>query len=170
MVTRRVPAFDPAVVTVARMSAGSTFNVIPETATLAGTIRAVSEVTRAATREGIERVAAGVAAAHQCTAQVDWVGMPYPVTVNEADAVDEALAAARTLVDPEGVFEMPTPVMGAEDWSFVLQRVRGCMVFLGAAPAGVAHPAPNHSNRMVIAEEPLAVGAALHAAMALRPA
>jgi hippurate hydrolase len=57
--------------------------------------------------------------------------------------------------------------MGAEDWSYVLQQVPGSMAFLGAAPPGVAHPAPNHSNRMVIDEDALATGIALHAAMAL---
>jgi hippurate hydrolase len=62
---------------------------------------------------------------------------------------------------------MATPIMGAEDWSFVLQQVPGSMVFLGAAPPGVADPAPNHSNRMIIDEEAMAAGIALHAAMAL---
>ena len=65
---------------------------------------------------------------------------------------------------------MPTAVMGAEDWSFVLQRVPGSMVLLGMAPPGVAHPAPNHSNRMVLDEAALATGVALHAAVALRTA
>ena len=62
---------------------------------------------------------------------------------------------------------MPSPVMGAEDWSYVLQQVPGSMAFLGARPTGVRHPAPNHSNRMVIDEESMVTGIALHAAMAL---
>ena len=64
---------------------------------------------------------------------------------------------------------MATPVMGAEDWSYVLQRVPGAMVFLGTAPAGVDHPAPNHSNRMLLDESAMRNGIALHAAMALAP-
>jgi hippurate hydrolase len=62
---------------------------------------------------------------------------------------------------------MPTPVMGAEDWSFVLERVPGSMLFLGAAPPGEADPAPNHSNRMVIDEQAMGAGIAMHAALAL---
>ena len=57
--------------------------------------------------------------------------------------------------------------MGAEDWSYVLQQVPGSMAFLGAGPPGVTHPAPNHSNRMVIDEPAMATGIALHVAMAL---
>ena len=65
MVTRRVDAFDPAVVTVARIQAGTTTNVIPETAELLGTIRTVSEQTRAAPcSTTCERLADGIAAAH----------------------------------------------------------------------------------------------------------
>ena len=55
---------------------------------------------------------------------------------------------------------MPTPVMGAEDWSYVLQEVNGAMAFLGTRPAGVAahDVAPNHSNRMVLDEAAMAAG------------
>ena len=70
MVTRTLNAFDPAVVTVARIEAGTTTNVIPETAVMEGTIRAVSEATRTEAAAGIQRVAEGVAAAHGCTAEV----------------------------------------------------------------------------------------------------
>jgi hippurate hydrolase len=168
MVTRRIPVFDPAVVTVARIAAGSTWNVIPETAILEGTVRAVSDGSRARVIEGIRRVAEGVAAAHLCTTQVELVGTGYPVTVNDDRAVGQALAVAAALLGPDRVTEAPTPVMAAEDWSFVLQRVRGSMVFLGAAPPGVTDPAPNHSNRMLIDEQAMATGAALHAAIALQ--
>ena len=81
-----------------------------------------------------------------------------------------AVEVATGLLGPDRVTVMPSPVMGAEDWSFVLQRVAGSMAFLGAAPPGVADPAPNHSNRMVIDEPAMATGVALHAAMALQPA
>jgi hippurate hydrolase len=65
---------------------------------------------------------------------------------------------------------MPTPVMGAEDWSHVLRQVKGSMAFLGGAPAGVAQPAPNHSNLFVIDEDAMATGIALYSAMALSTA
>ncbi len=168
MVTRVVPAFDPAVVTVTRIEAGTAFNVIPESVTCDGTIRSVSDESRDRAITGLRQVAEHVAAAHGCRAQVDLIeDRHYPVTVNDAGAADRTLAVATGLIGPERVVRMPSPVMGAEDWSYVLQRVPGSMAFLGAAPPGVAHPAPNHSNRMVIDEAALATGIALHAAMAL---
>jgi amidohydrolase len=166
MVTRRVDAFDPAVVTVSRIRAGTTSNVIPETAELVGTIRTVSEQTRRAVLEEVRRVADGIASAHGAEADVELVP-GYPVTVNDGDAARFALDTARSLLGEAAVVEMPNPVMGAEDWSYVLQEVPGCMVFLGTSP-GPGLVAPNHSNRMVMDEASMAVGIATHTAVALR--
>ena len=168
MVTRVVPAFDPAVVTVTRINAGTAFNVIPESVTCDGTIRSVSDRSRDKVIAGLRKVAEHVAAAHGCRAEVDLIeDRHYPVTVNDSGSAERTLTVAENLIGPERVLRMPSPVMGAEDWSYVLQQVPGSMAFLGAAPPGIAHPAPNHSNRMVIDEDALATGIALHAAMAL---
>jgi len=168
MVTRVVPAFDPAVITVTRIQAGTAFNVIPEDVTCDGTIRSVSEESRDLAINGLRQVAEHVAAAHGCTARVEFIAdTHYPVTVNDAKAADRTLAVAEGLIGADRVVRMPTPVMGAEDWSYVLQNVPGSMAFLGAAPPGVKHPAPNHSNRMLIDEPAMATGIAVYAAMAL---
>ena len=168
MVTRRVDAFDPAVVTVARIQAGTTTNVIPESAELYGTIRTVSEATRTAVIDDLRRLAEGIAGAHGAEAEVG-LGFGYPVTVNDVDAAAFALDTARRLLGDSAVIEMPTPVMGAEDWSYVLQQVPGSMAFLGTKPPGTTGPvAPNHSNRMVIDEQAMAAGIATYAAVALR--
>ena len=168
MITRTVDAFDPAVLTIAKIRAGTTDNVIPETAVLTGTMRAVSERTRAAVQERIVQVAEGIAAAHGCTAEVQ-IHVGYPVTVNDAafaafaaGVVDERLGLGRT-------FQMSAPVMGAEDFSYVLQKVPGAMLFLGVCPP--EHPDPFsapacHSNRMVLHEDVMADGIAVHAAVA----
>ena len=60
----------------------------------------------------------------------------YPVTVNDDGAADRTLAVAGALIGAERVLRMPNPVMGAEDWSYVLQQVPGSMAFLGARPPG----------------------------------
>jgi len=168
MVTRRVDVFDPAVVTVGSVRAGTTNNVIPETARLVGTIRAVSERTRSLVHAELERIARGIAAAHDMTATFR-INEGFPVTVNDADAAAWVREVARRVVGEQLVVEMPNPVMGAEDWSYVLQQVPGAMAFLGTCPPGVPfhEAAPNHSNRMVIDEDAMAVGVALHAAIAL---
>jgi amidohydrolase len=169
MVTRRVDVFDPAVVTVARIQAGTTSNVIPETAELLGTVRTVSEKARDAVLADIEQVARGLASAHGATAEISVV-RGYPVTVNDDDAARFALDTAAALLGERSAFEMPNPVMGAEDWSYVLQQVPGAMAFLGTRPKGVKphETAPNHSNRMVLDEDAMAVGIATYAGVALR--
>jgi hippurate hydrolase len=169
MVTRRVDVFDPAVVTVARIQAGTTSNVIPESAELYGTVRTVSERARDAVLADIEQVARGIAAAHGATAEVALIP-GYPVTVNDPDAAAFALDTAGKLFGPDLTLEMPTPVMGAEDWSYVLQAVPGAMAFLGTRPKGVAprDVAPNHSNRMVLDEDAMATGIAAYAGVTLR--
>lgn len=168
MVTRRVDVFDPAVVTVGRIVAGTTNNVIPETAEIEGTIRAVSERTRQTVHEGLLRVANGVADAHGTEVDVDLI-LGYPVTSNDDRFADFTLDVANGLAGPDRVRTLPHPVMGAEDFSYVLGEVPGTMMFLGAT-APERDPAtapPNHSNRVVFDEAAMPTGVALYSAVAL---
>ena len=165
MVTRRVNAFDPAILTVAKIEAGTTRNIIPETASMLGTIRTVSEKTRAAILEHVERVAEHVAAAHGATADVHFI-KGYPVTVNDDDFAARVARVAAEVLGPESVHTMATPIMGSEDFSYVLQRVPGAFAFLGTRPAEGPAP-PNHSNRMLLNESALPAGVAMHVALAL---
>jgi len=165
-VTRRVDAFDPVVITVTRIQSGSAGNVIPPTAHLLGTIRSVSERAREEARDGVRRVAEGIAAAHGIDAKVHIVP-GYPVTVNDADFAGFARGVAAELVGEPAIVDMRAPIMGAEDFSYILQRVPGSIVFLGVRPPGGAAE-PLHSSRMRVHEDALATGVALHAALALR--
>jgi hippurate hydrolase len=169
MVTRRIDTFDPAVITIAQITSGTTNNIIPETAFLFGTLRTVSEASRERARAGIRRVAEGVAAAHDATVEVD-LEPGYPVTINDHDYADFVMDTARSLVGREPVVEMPEPIMGAEDFSYVLQQVPGVMAFVGSRPEGIdEETAPkNHSNVVVFDEAAMPVGVALYAAVAIR--
>ncbi|MGH9029371.1 MAG: M20 metallopeptidase family protein [Acidimicrobiales bacterium] len=167
MITRRVHVFDPAVVTVTTIRAGTAHNVIPERVELGGTIRTVSARTRELVVSAIGDVAGEVAAAHRCQAKVLVSEDGYPVTVNDELFAEKVLAIARDLFGPELVRPMPTPEMGAEDFSYVLERVPGALTLLGVAAPGNDSPAPNHSNRMMVDEPAMAAGIALHAAVAL---
>jgi hippurate hydrolase len=168
-VTRRVDVFTPAVVTVARIRAGSASNVIPETATLDGTVRTVTARVRGEAQAAVRRIAEHVAAAHDMVAEVA-IEDGYPVTVNDGPAAEEVLDTACWLLGEDQTVVMPAPVMGAEDFSYILNQVPGAMAFLGTRPPGVpaAEVAPNHSNRMVLDESALAAGVALYAAAALQ--
>ncbi|MEI8238066.1 MAG: M20 family metallopeptidase [Actinomycetota bacterium] len=169
MVTRTIDVFDPSVVTVGRITAGTTNNVIPESAEIEGTIRALSERTRSKVRDGIRRVATGVAAAHDAEVQIDFFD-GYPVTMNDVGSADFALDVARELLGEKSVVRMPNPVMGAEDFSYVLHRVPGSMMFLGATPLdkNPAKAASNHSNRVYFDESAMVAGMTVYAGMAIR--
>jgi amidohydrolase len=166
LVTRRVSVFDPAVITVARIEAGTTQNVIPDTASLLGTVRTVSEVTREQVLAGVRRVAEGVAAAHGAEVDVQLI-RGYPVTVNDTSFAGFVLDTARELLGPDAVQAPEHPSMAAEDFSYVLQRVPGVIASLSTRPdTGAAFP--NHSPRMLLNEAALATGIALHVAVVTR--
>jgi amidohydrolase len=169
MVTRRVDAFDPAVITIARVTSGTTNNIIPETAVLEGTMRTVSEPTRAMVRDLVQRVARGIADAHGASVEVE-IEPGYPVTVNDGPFAAFVRDVALEVAGADAVADMAAPIMGAEDFSYVLQRVPGAMAFLGARPADqpLATTPQNHSNRVVFDEAALPVGVAMYAAVALR--
>jgi amidohydrolase len=169
LVTRRVDVFDPAVVTVAHIEAGSTNNVIPDTAFLEGTIRTLSARNRADVVAGVRRVATSIGAAHGLEVEFEHEE-GYPVTVNDPAAAAAVLEEAGELLGDRAAVLSPAPLMGAEDFSYVLQRVPGAMAWLGACPPGLdpATAPANHSNLVVFDEEPLPAGAALYARMAMR--
>jgi len=169
MVTRRIDAFDPAIVTVARINAGTTSNVIPETASIEGTIRAISAKTRSKVHELISQVATGIAAAHGMSAEVE-IPLGYPVTVNDPTFAGFSSDVATSVLGDKKVVQLPHPVMAAEDFSYVLERLPGSIMFLGGTPSGQnpATAALNHSNRVMFDEDAMEVGVSLYAAMALR--
>jgi len=133
MVTRSIDAFDPVVVTCTKVNAGTSNNVIPESVEMVGTLRATSERARERAREGIRRVAESIAAAHLCAANVE-IRRGYPVTVNDPGFVDFARTVASDLLGADNYIDHPAPIMAAEDFSYVLQRMPGCMMFLGVRP------------------------------------
>ncbi|GLY63853.1 M20 metallopeptidase family protein [Amycolatopsis taiwanensis] len=168
MISRRVNVFDPAVLSVTRISAGTTNNVIPETAELEGTFRTQSEQTRALVRDELPKVCEAIGAAHGCRVAVD-IQPGYPPTVNDPVEAGRVLALAGGVLGPDHVEEWADPIMGAEDFSFVLQRVPGALAFLGACPPDEdpGQAAPNHSNRVRYDEDAMPHGVALYAAYAL---
>ena len=91
----------------------------------------------------------------------------YPVTANSPDFVRFAQKTTETLLGPGSYREVRAPMMGAEDFSYLLQKWPGAMFFLGVKPEDPALAAPCHSNRMLLNEDGMVYGAALHAQIAL---
>jgi len=163
-VARRTPVTDPIVLSITRISAGTTHNVLPDAVELLGTLRTLSPEARARGREAFERICTHVAAAHGCSAEVA-VEQGYPPTINDARAV----ALVREIAG-DAFIELPASNMGGEDFSYVLEKVPGAMAFLGVAPDGeeASGRAPLHNPSMMIDEAVLPTGVALHCAFATR--
>ena len=170
-VARRVPVFDPAVISVGKISAGTAPGVIPDHAVLEGLARSVSDATRAIVTHGLHTLPCAIASAYGATTRVE-VGTgdleSLPLTWNDPQITAFTREVAADLVGASGVIDLQAPIMASEDFSFMLQRVPGVMVFLGTQPEGCDAPEPIHSPRMMLDEAQLATGAALHAAFALR--
>jgi hippurate hydrolase len=167
MVTRQFDAHDPVVVTVAHLDAGSTFNVIPDRVLMKGTMRSLSASNRERVRDSIRLLAAGIAGAHGLTAEVT-ITEGFPVTICDASAVAFGAHVARGLFGEHAFRQLDAPIMGAEDFSYVLEKVPGAMFFLGVAKEGDdwANCCGIHSTRMMVDEEVLPKGAAFLAGLA----
>jgi amidohydrolase len=166
--TRRIDTFDPVVITITKIRAGTTNNVIPEEVLMQGTLRSVSERSRKIALAGIDRIVHHVAAAHETEATFDHVE-GYPVTVNDHDFVRFTEGVTKRLLGDKAYVEMAAPVMGAEDFSYLLQARQGAFAFLGVCPPGQKPPHAHacHSNRMTIDESAMRNGIGIHCATAL---
>lgn len=167
-VTRRINTFDPVVISITNVHGGTTNNVIPESVSMEGTLRSVSEASRRKALAGIERIVTNIAAAHEMTASLR-ADQGYPVVVNDHAQAAFVLDVARGLLGDHAAIEMPAPVMGAEDFAYLLNERPGAFVYLGVCPPGerpgTAHGC--HSNRMTIDEDAMRTGIAMYAALAL---
>lgn len=168
MVTRQFDVFDPVVITVGNVHAGTQHNIIPERATFDATVRSFSREHQAALAERTVALCRGIAEAHGLRAEVEYEAL-YPVTVNDPAATDFFGATAAELLGEPAATIMPNPHTGSEDFSRVLAAVPGAMAFLGAcAPGADPDTAPsNHSPFALFDEAVLPTGAALYAALAL---
>lgn len=168
-IARRTPFYDPAVISVTSIHAGSAYNVVPPCVELKGTLRTLSDERRQQGRAAFRRILEQVAAAHECSAEVR-IDEGYPATRNDPRAVAIVERLATDLFGADQFAEMPTPIMGGEDFAYVLREVPGAMAFLGVAPPGeeASTRAPIHNGRMTVHEDWLQRGVALHCGFATR--
>jgi hippurate hydrolase len=159
IVSRRLDPALPGVVTVGTVHAGSAANVIPETAELAGTVRATTPESRTLLIGELERIAHAVAATHRLRADVRFTEGTPPV-VNARAAAAWAAQAVRDVLDDGALMPLGTTNMGGEDFAFYLERIPGCFLRIGARESGGERIAA-HSPRFYAAEDALFVGAAV---------
>jgi amidohydrolase len=168
-VNRTIDSFEPVVITVGSVSAGTRRNIIPETATFEATVRSFDRSVRRQVRELANRVCQGVADAHGVEVHVDYVE-EYPVTVNDHEAATYALGVANDVFGPDRALLMERPITGTEDFSRVIERVPGAVLLLGACVEGrdPATAPSNHSPHAAFDDRSLPDGAALYAELAMR--
>lgn len=167
-VARRVPAADPAVVSIGRLSSDSKAgNVLAREVLMEANMRYFSEDTQALLRDELPELVRLLAQAHGCGAEVEFVPS-YPATVNDPDEAAAVLDRLEELHGRDSVVRLPEPAMTSEDFSYVLQRVPGALVFLGAMPPGpgTGEVAPMHSEGVLFDDGILGVQAAALADLA----
>ncbi|MDK3020481.1 M20 aminoacylase family protein [Pseudodonghicola flavimaris] len=136
--SRNVDPLDSVVVTIGELSAGTAHNIIPEVAVMRGTVRTLRPETRDLAETRIRQICDGIAAANGGSAVVDYDRM-YPVTSNHAAETDHAIAAARTISGEAAVITELPPVMGGEDFSFMLEARPGAFIAIGNGDSATLH-------------------------------
>jgi len=149
IVARNIDPLDAAVVSICVFQAGSTDNVIPQTALLRGTARALRPEVRDTLEKRLHEVVEGTAKLYGATAKLTYK-RDYPVTRNHAQQTAFAASIAAQVVGKERVDDQVNPVMGAEDFSFMLEARPGAFIFVGNGnTAGLHHPAYDFNDEVI---------------------
>ena len=140
IVSRNVDPLDNAVVSLTQFNAGTAFNIIPQTAEIRGTVRTLREATRAMIFQRLSDIAAALSRQH--AASVEFVlEEGYPVTVSHDANIDFIASVARDVVGEAAVDVAVAPMMGGEDFSFMLRERPGAFIWVGNGDsAGLHHP------------------------------
>jgi hippurate hydrolase len=138
--SRSVDPLESVVVSVCTIKAGDTFNVIPQTATLLGTVRTLSPAIRDLAEKRIHAIVENTCAVFGAAVSIQY-NRGYPVTVNDAEKVDFVASVAKEIAGESAVEANFPPEMGAEDFSYMLEKRPGAYVFVGNGDtAGLHHP------------------------------
>jgi hippurate hydrolase len=153
IVSRNVDPLDSAVVSTTRFHAGDAYNIIVPTAEVAGTVRTLRAEVRDFAEARVRAIAANVAAAYGASADV-YYDRNYPVTRNHADQAAFAARVAGEIVGPGKVDPDTPPILGGEDFSYMLEARPGAMIFIGNGDS-----AGLHNPRYDFADEAIPFGA-----------
>jgi hippurate hydrolase len=149
IVARNVDPLESAVVSICMFQAGNTDNVIPQTAQLRGTARALAPDVRDLLEERLQKLVEGTAALHGATAKLRY-RRGYPVLVNHGSQAKFATAVAAEIAGSGHVEAQMAPVMGAEDFAYMLEARPGAFIFVGNGnTAGLHHPAYDFNDDVI---------------------
>lgn len=165
LLAREIPPFEQCTLTIGQFQSGSAANVLPETAQLVGTLRTVSEDTRARMKQRIEAICAGVGQAFGVQVKVTFTqGIPC---VYNAPAFTESVMECVEELTGRPVGDMEVPLTGSDDWSEISQKVDSCYMLLSAGTAGEGYPWAHHNPKVTFNEDVMHKGAAAFCAVAL---
>lgn len=164
LVSRRVDPFQQCVVTIGKISGGTTTNIIPDEVNLVGTFRAMDEAVRHRLHKELDTLLRGITSAAGATYSLN-IAKGYPVLVNDPVFTCFARASTETLLGKKNVFSV-APLMGAEDFAYFLQRVPGTYFRLGVRRPGAASTPDIHTSKFSIDERALLTGTATLAFLA----
>lgn len=156
LVSRSTSPTEAAVVSITCIEGGTAHNIIPETVLMRGTVRSFSPNVRQELEQGIRRIAENGARAFGASATVEYTRLS-PAVVNAAEEVQNVIGAAAAVVGADQVLGDIEPVMGSEDFAFMLEGRPGAYVFLGQA--GSAHSCMIHNPHYDFNDQLLPVGA-----------
>ncbi|WP_334326647.1 M20 aminoacylase family protein [Gilliamella apicola] len=149
IVSRNVDPLRSLVVSVTQIHSGDTWNVIPQQAVIRGTVRTFDAQVQDMAENRIKQIATGIASTFEAKAEVDYQRR-YPATINHAKQAEIAIKAAQNVVGETNVIIDPTPSMGAEDFAFMLKKIPGAYVWLGAGQGANLHnPAYNFNDEVL---------------------
>ena len=149
IVSRNVDPLESAVVSITTFHAGNADNVIPQTAELRGTARSLSPAVRDLLETRLQEVVEGTAALYGAKARLNY-HRGYPVVINHAAQTDFAAKVAREVTGQDRVHANMTPVMGGEDFAFMLNARPGAFIFVGNGDsASLHHPAYNFDDEAI---------------------
>ncbi len=166
IVSRELDPLDPGVVSITTVHGGETFNVIPTSVKMTGTIRSLTAKGMAFLEERVRSIATHVAAANRCEASVKFMDA-YPPTVIDAECWNVAKTLGREMLGANAAVEL-LPVMGGEDFAYYTDRIPGVFVALGGRNEGIGAVYGVHHPMFKADEDTLPLGSAMHAAFALR--
>ncbi|HUH82862.1 MAG TPA: amidohydrolase, partial [Nitrososphaerales archaeon] len=162
--SRMIDPVRPFVITVGAVHSGTKENIIPDVATLDGTIRTLDEATRKLAKKKVEGVVKGVCRSFGAAAEVQFEKDAYPVTVNDPKTTVRAIRVLRRI--PGTRVKKVEAMLGGEDFSRFLQKAPGTFYFLGSRNPEKGCVYPNHSSRFKVDEDVLKFGAASLAMLA----
>ena len=149
IVSRNVDPIDSVVVSVTKFHAGDAYNVIAPTAEIAGTVRTLTDANRDLAEKRLREIVAGIAAAHGANAIVDY-DRNYPVTRNHARQTEFAARVAAEVVSAPNVDTDTPPILGGEDFSYMLNARPGAFIFIGQGDtAGLHNPAYDFNDEII---------------------